>query len=762
MPDVRDSPLPRHAALFEDSDGRRVVGQHEGGDAGQVQFFKAKREAGSARFGGEPLTPVLRQQAEAYVHHVEFLEVLEAAEPDERVGRLEHAGPATKASAASILVKVRVALDRVSCLCNGLEQRLAGVTHHGWVAVQSEERVGVACFHRTKSQPGCFWAEPVASHEVECTGMQPIESPIADPAPPSRSVDDTNAAEDTPPGVTGVGALAGAIRVVSGLTLVSRFAGLARDVITARLFGDGVLGSAFRAAYLIPNVFRRLFGEGALSAAFLPEYTMLKREDAEKAKALASVVIWKLTLATGVITALVVTVLALRLFLFAAKPDTALSIKLMLLMLPMMPAVCLTAILGGVLQSHGRFAIPAAAPIVLNLFQIGAGIPFYFAATNKGDENTLAAYIVGAAALIASWATVLWSAWALRGKVNFTPARKDGSGGGLNARELVADSLANVKRRFIPAMLGLGTLQLNTMLDTVVAMWPNWIGPTMFGRPVPLDLASNGIVSYTQTLYQFPLGVFGIAVATAVFPLLSRSSDKPAEFAEHLRRGLRLSLFIALPATLGLILVRHELVYAVFGGGSKSFTPEGLERAAAVLLGFAPGVWAYSLDHVLTRAYYAKGDTTTPMRIAMGCVLMNVVLNFTLIWSLREAGLAWATATSALVQFCALLAFAPKRLGVSPFDRSTLAAFARIAICGAIMAACVLLAQRGWDTFSLATKLGLNPEGWKGQVAKLTALVVVGMGSYALASLFTRAPEAKWMMQKVPKGESGAAGMSFE
>lgn len=528
-----------------------------------------------------------------------------------------------------------------------------------------------------------------------------------------------------------------------------------------------MLGSAFRAAYLIPNVFRRLFGEGALSAAFLPEYTLLKREDGVgggKAKALASIVIWKLTLATSVITALVVTVLAVRLLFFAAKPDTALSIKLMLLMLPMMPAVCLTAIMGGVLQSHGRFAIPAAAPIVLNLFQIAAGIPFYFAATGKGQENTLAAYIVGAAALVASWATVLWSAWALRGKVNFTPAGKVGSGGGASASELVAESIANVKRRFIPAMLGLGTLQLNTMLDTVVAMWPNWIGPTMFGKPVPLDLASNSIVSYTQTLYQFPLGVFGIAVATAVFPLLSRSSDKPQEFAEHLRRGMRLSLFIALPATLGLILVRHELVYAVFGGGKKSFTPEGLERAAAVLMGFAPGVWAYSLDHVLTRAYYAKGDTTTPMRIAMGCVLLNVSLNFTLIWSLREAGLAWATATSAMVQFCLLLGLAPKRLGVSPFDRSTFVAFARIALCGAIMAASVLLAQRGWDTLGVAAKLGLVPGGWKGQVAKLTMLVVVGMGSYAIASLITRAPEARWMLQKAPKGEKGegAAGMSFE
>lgn len=525
-------------------------------------------------------------------------------------------------------------------------------------------------------------------------------------------------------------------------------------MITARLFGDGVLGSAFRAAYLIPNVFRRLFGEGALSAAFLPEYTLLKRENAESAKALASVVLWKLTLATSLLTGALMLVLAMRLMLLPAEPDTSLSIQLMLLMLPMMPAVCLTAILGGVLQSHGRFAIPAAAPIVLNLFQIAAGIPYYFAL--RGDDRDAAAYIVGGSALIASWGTVVWSMWALRGNVALNRIAAQ------NAGTLVAASLGNVKRRFLPAMLGLGTLQLNTMLDTVVAMWPNWIGPTMFGHEVPMDKASNSIVSYTQTLYQFPLGVFGIAVATAVFPLLSRSSDRPAEYVEHLRRGMRLSLFIALPATLGLMLVRHELVYAVFGGGSKSFSADGLARAAGVLMGFAPGVWAYSLDHVLTRAYYAKGDTTTPMRVAFGCVLLNVTLNFSLIWELGEAGLAWATATSATVQFCILIALAPRRLGVTPFDPSTLKAFARIAICGAIMASFVLLAQRGWDTLELAKQIGLSPQRWSGQVAKLAVTVAVGMASYVIASLAVRAPEAKWMLKKAPKGENGAAGMSFE
>lgn len=556
-----------------------------------------------------------------------------------------------------------------------------------------------------------------------------------------------NSAPDTSPSRDdhATGLLAGAIRVVSGLTLLSRFAGLARDVLTARLFGDGPLGSAFRAAYGLPNFFRRLFGEGALSAAFLPEYALAKRDDPARAKALASVVVTLSLLVTGALTGLIQLVLLLRFMLWPTSSEGSLSLGLTLLMLPMMPAVCITAILSGVLQAHGRFAMPAGAPIVLNVFQIAAGGVFFVA---MRTQHTTAAYVVGASALLASWCIVAWAWWSLRGKISFT-----------RSAGLARDSAQRVFRRFVPAALGLGTLQLNTLMDMVIAMWPIWIGATMFGRPVPLDGASNAILSYTQTLYQFPLGVFGIAVATAVFPLLSRSSDKPDEFVQHLRRGLRLSLFIGLPASVGLILVRHDLVAVIFGGGAKAFSSDGLARAAGVLLGFAPAVWAYSLNHVLTRAYYAKGNTTTPMRVAMACVALNLALNFSLIWLFREAGLAWSTATSATVQCLTLALLAPRHLGVRPFDAATWRGLGRIVLVAALMALAVLAATFAWRAAGFGDDLR-----WWQHLVRLATSVVVGAGVYALLSRLLRLEELRWLLTRAPAGtgKDGAEGMSFE
>lgn len=536
----------------------------------------------------------------------------------------------------------------------------------------------------------------------------------------------------------GEDALAAAVRVVSGLTLVSRVAGLARDVLTARIFGDGLLGSAFRAAYAVPNLFRRLFGEGALSAAFLPEYALVRRDHPEAAGQLATVVVRLLTLVTGALTAVLMLALWGALALLPEDPDRTLSLRLMLLMLPMMPAVCLTAILGGMLQAHGRFGPPAAAPVLLNLFQIVAGMGFFL---GWMTDRVMAAYVIGAAALLASGAQVAWSLWALRGRVAWSAA---GGAGRKHARAVFS--------RFVPALVGLGTLQLNATMDMVIAMWPVWVGPTMFGRGVPLTEKSNAVLSYTQTIYQFPLGVFGIAVATAVFPLLSRSADRPGEFLEHLRRGLRLSFFIGLPATLGLILMRHELVEVFFGGSSShAFSTDGLARSAAVLLGFAPGVWAYSLNHVLTRAFYARGDTRTPMRVSLAMVGLNLALNFSLIWWLREAGLAWATSIAAVAQCGVLMALARSRHGLRPWDSSTLGAFGRIAGASAIMGVAVW----GLDHFL--------PEAttWPRHALKLGVCVGGGIGVYIFLARVMGLMELAWLLRRGPR-DADAGPISME
>jgi putative peptidoglycan lipid II flippase len=532
------------------------------------------------------------------------------------------------------------------------------------------------------------------------------------------------------------GLLAAAIRVVSGLTLLSRFSGLARDLITARLFGDGLLGSAFRAAYAAPNLFRRLFGEGALSAAFIPEYTRGITHDRATADALASMVIAWLTLVTSAIV-VVIEVALVGVILAAPDPERTLSLQLMLVMLPMMPMVCLTAILGGMLQAHGRFGPPAAAPILLNLFQVGAAGLCWIA----NIDRTTAAYITGAAAVIASVAQIAWSLHALRGRVSWTRAWTSAS-----------QSAKTVLGRFLPVVIGLGTLQLNTMLDTLIAMWPTWIGPTMFGRPTPLDESSNAILSYTQTLYQFPLGVFGLAVATAVFPMLSRAVDDRDAFTGVIRKGLRLSFFIGAPASIGLFAVRDDICHVLFGGKYGGFDPENIARCADTLAGFALAVWAYSLNHVFTRAFYAKGDTQTPMRLAMGMVALNLTLNLTLIWSFKEAGMAYATGVSAVVQCVILGVLCRRKLEIRSFDNETARAFVRMITCGITMFAGIELTDR---------LLGTS-ETWTEYAVALVTKVLAGAGCYGALCLMLKTPELKWLFEKAPKGSGGASGMSFE
>jgi putative peptidoglycan lipid II flippase len=525
-------------------------------------------------------------------------------------------------------------------------------------------------------------------------------------------------------------ALGRAVQAVFSVTLLSRIGGLARDVIVGRLFGDTALGSAFAAAFAIPNTFRRLFGEGALSAAFIPLYTKAARDgDPQRADQFASLTLTWLGLITGLLTVLIEAVLLLVLWRVAGDPDRDLSIRLIMVMLPFMPLICLTALLAGMLQVHGRFAASASGPLLLNGFMIVLG--GYFLLTNQLAGPGVA-YALGAATVASGLTQTVWFAFLLRRHARFTtdtaPARAEG-------RLLL--------RRFFPVLLGLGTIQISALIDTLIAMWPIWVGPTVLGHAYPLDERSNIILAAMQRLYQFPLGVFGIAVATAAFPLLSRHAAEgeagSQRFLETLRRGLRLSLFIGLPASVGLIVVRHDIAATLYGGGGASgFSAEGLARSAAVLMGYAPAIWAYSLNHVLTRAFYARGDTATPTRISIAMVLLGLLLSLLLIWPLREAGMAWSTSIIATAQ-CSLLAWLlARRMGVRLIDRELLVAGARIGAAVMVMTvACVVLAA-------------LLPEAtrWRDHALRLTLLTGTGAASYGLAAFVLRAPEWRWLITR--------------
>jgi putative peptidoglycan lipid II flippase len=534
------------------------------------------------------------------------------------------------------------------------------------------------------------------------------------------------------------GGLGGAVRAVGGVTLLSRLGGLARDVLVGRIFGDTAINSAFQAAFAIPNMFRRLFGEGALSAAFIPEYTRAVEgaraagggsdragEGGPDPGALASLTVLMLGVVTGAVTVVVEAVLLVLLLALPHEAERALSLRLIMVMLPFMPLICVTAILGGMLQVHGKFAASASGPLVLNGFIIAVGV----VALVRGPMGETTAYALGVATVLSGATQAAWFARLLRGRVRWTRAVRA-------ARE----PARRMMRRFVPVVIGLGTLQVNAFIDTLIAMWPIWVGPTLLGFAYPLDERSNGILSLTTRLYQFPLGVFGIAVATAAFPMLARHALDGALFGRTLRRGVRLSVFIGLPASAGLAMVREDLVGVLFarGAGATGFSAEGVARSAAVLMGFAPGVWAYSLNHVLTRAFYARGDTLTPMKVAVGMVGLNLSLNVALIWWLREAGLAWSTTATAVVQCAVLAALCRRRLGAAALDGEAARALARgvgltLAMMGVVAAARSMAGQGA---------------GWSGAAGRLGISCAAGVAAYAAGAALLRAPELGWLLKR--------------
>lgn len=525
--------------------------------------------------------------------------------------------------------------------------------------------------------------------------------------------------------------LAKAVRAVSSVTLMSRFAGLARNVIIARVFGDTMVGSAFAAAFQTPNMFRRLFGEGALSAAFIPTYTHALHHDEQaaaagepsRAGAIARLTLIVLGLVTSGLTILIELVLLGLLLLLPQTPERELSLQLIMVMLPFMPLICGVAVLAGMLQVHGRFGWASSGPLVLNVFIVAVGLFFMIRGETGG---TLTALALAGATTLSGLTQLLFFFKLLKPYVRW-------SADAAEARPLARAMLG----RFVPVAIGMGTIQLNAFLDMLIAMWPIWIGPTLLGMVYPLDKASNAILFNTQQLYQFPLGVFGIAVATAIFPLLARHAHDDTEFVATLRRGLRLSFLIGLPASIGLVLIRQDLTAVLYGHGSTGFSREGTARSAAVLLGFAPGVWAYSLNHVLTRTFYAKHDTRTPMYVSMAMVVLNLSLNVLLIWKFREAGLAWATSATAMVQCCVLLFLARRYVGTERLiDAAVLHSAVRIAIASAVMAAAVVAAL--WL---------LGPrETWWMQLLGVGVGASVGGAAFAIAAKLLRIEEFTWLL----------------
>lgn len=433
-------------------------------------------------------------------------------------------------------------------------------------------------------------------------------------------------------------------RQIASFTVVSRILGMVRDMTFAHFFGAGWLMTAWTMGFKIPNLSRRLFGEGAASASFIPVYSEQLQEDPEGAKRLANTVVTVLFVLLAAI-AIMAEVLVWCYYKLSDPPLGARTgLMLCAIMLPYMICICLVAILAGILHVHRHFATPAAAPVLLNVFIIGSILITGLAFEIPAQKQVL---YVAVGVVFAGVAQIAMQIPALRASgVRIRPAW-----------DVRSPSFKKILLLMGPMILGLTVTQINTLADDLIALgFSNDEGN-------PLGWGAVSHLYYAQRLYQFPLGVLGISLATAIFPVMSADAAKKDYNAlcKTVSRGFGAAVFVALPATVGIILLARPLISAIFQHGE--FTAADTKLTAWTLSFYAIGLWGFFSQQIATRAFYSTQDSKCPAITAVVAVIVNIILNLTLLWSLGTGGLALSTALCSYLQVLILVFVLHKRYG---------------------------------------------------------------------------------------------------
>lgn len=516
-------------------------------------------------------------------------------------------------------------------------------------------------------------------------------------------------------------------KLIGVLTLLSRILGMARESVAALYFGAGPVWSAFTVAFKVPNLFRKLLGEGALSAAFIPLYAQAIKsgDEAEANRFAAASVTLLITILVGLTIVGELAILAIALTV-RLRPDDLLTVKFTAIMLPYVVLICGTAFLGGILQVHKRFGLPALAPVLLNVIHIvviilGARFLMLRGATGaqKIAIQTKLAYWLAGFVLVAGVMQIGMLVPSLRA-VGFRFVW---------VRDFWTPTVRKMMKLSVPVALSAGVLQLSVLIDTglTVALTRSE-NPAeklhLFGHVLnyPMAIGAVARLNWAQFLYQFPLGVFAIAIATAIFPGLSADAlDHDRErFRSVLRQGIRATLLEGLPASLGLIIVRYPAIRFFFQHGN--FTADDTHWVALSVIFYSAAIWAFSLQQILNRAYYALHDTLTPLVLSIVTLVINTAVEIPLVFTrLGEAGMAAGTLASFGLQAIVMLIMLDRRVGGLKLGRIALDAAKMIAGCGVMAAAC-------WAV----QKVPAYPHGMRtlASLGQLVILMAVGGGAY--------------------------------
>ncbi len=486
-----------------------------------------------------------------------------------------------------------------------------------------------------------------------------------------------------------------AAAVVGSNTMLSRVLGFVRDVMIANVLGAGVASDAFFVAFKLANFLRRIFAEGAFNAAFVPLFARaLTREGADAARSFAKQALTILALVLLVIVLLAELFMPQLVGVLAAgyapdDPRLALAIELSYVTFPYILFISLAALYSGVLNALGKFGAAAFAPVLLNLVLITA----LLIAQRQPDG---AAHALAWAVAVAG---VLQLAWVARG------ASREGYALGL-VRPRLTPRLRRLGVLIVPGAIGAGVMQINMLVD----LW--------FASHLPAGAQSY--LFYADRLNQLPLGVIGIAVGTALLPLLSRElgAGNKAGARAALNRAIDVAMLLTLPAAAALILIAQPIVIGLFERGA--FDREASLAVAATVQAFALGLPAYVLVKILAPGFFAREDTRTPVFVAAIALIANVVFILLLIDTLAHVGIALATALANWLNVTCL-GLLLWRAGLLAPDRRLLVGLVKSAAATAVIAAVLV-----W-LVPLTSDLSALP--------RLGVLVAAGVAGFAIAAM---------------------------
>lgn len=445
--------------------------------------------------------------------------------------------------------------------------------------------------------------------------------------------------------------VAGNAGIVSLAVMASRVLGLVRDQIFAGLFGAGLHYDAFLTAFRVPNLLRDLLAEGALSSAFVTTFTQtLQQKGKDEALRLSNRVatlivafIIAISIFAWILTPEIVRLLAPGFFAVPGKAE--LTIQLTRVMMPFLLLIALAAQAMGMLNAFNIYGVPALASAFFNIGSVAGGL--------------LLGYLVGpyiGLSPIAGMAYGVLIGGFLQFAVQWPSLRRCGVGYRVDFN--VNDAgVRQIFRLMGPAIIGAAAVQINVFVNTSFAS-------------AIVDPASGAIVNgpvswlnYAFRFMQFPIGVFGVAIATAALPTLSRSTANPdyGEFRQTLAHSLALVFLLCIPSAVGLAVLAKPIVALVFEHGK--FTAFDTAQTANALAAYAIGLAGYGAIKVLSPAFYALGDARTPMMISLGSIAVNYFMNSLLVGPFGHVGLAFSTSAVALVNFLLLALLMRRRLG---------------------------------------------------------------------------------------------------